>query len=183
MLVYLVNINTFFVFAKFEFIMIRSLVTGTWSETHEMYHGEFFWSWHMIMCTLRIHKIKIGNWEGFELGPFFSLFLMRKCLSSGQKGLLMPHFPQIRGIFVCRVVLDFCFRKRKRALTQNSLNSWFWSFVFLMYTSSCASFKKIHRDTFHESHSIFLPLVRCSIVWHSCKLWLHISVKFQERNI
>ena len=37
-----------------------SLVAGTWSGTHEMYHGGFL-TWHMIMCTLRIQKIKIGN--------------------------------------------------------------------------------------------------------------------------
>ena len=67
------------------------------------------WNWHMIMCRLRIQKIKIGNWVGFELGPFFSLFLMRKRLSSGQKWFLRPYFP-LRGMFVLRSGHRFSFR-------------------------------------------------------------------------
>ena len=27
----------------------------------KMYHGGFFWNWHMIMCRLRIQELKIGN--------------------------------------------------------------------------------------------------------------------------
>ena len=38
------------------------------------------------MCRLRIQELKIGNWEDFEKIEFFSLSLMRKRLSSGQKG-------------------------------------------------------------------------------------------------
>ena len=40
---------------------------------------------------------------------FFSLFLMRKRLSGGQKWFLRPYFPLIRGIFVFRSGLRFSF--------------------------------------------------------------------------
>ena len=43
--------------------------------------------------------LKIANKAKQKLGPFFSLFLMRKPLSSGQKWFLRPYFPLIRGIF------------------------------------------------------------------------------------
>ena len=42
-------------------------------------------------------------------GPFFSLFLMRKLLSSGQRWFLRPYFPLIRGMFVFRSGLRFLF--------------------------------------------------------------------------
>ena len=45
-----------------------------------------------------------------KLGPFFSLFLMRKTLSSGQKWFLMPYFPLIRDMLVFRSGLRFSFR-------------------------------------------------------------------------
>ena len=47
-------------------------------------------------------NLKVGQRGLFELGPFFSLFLMRKTLSSGQKWFLRPYFPLIRGMFVFR---------------------------------------------------------------------------------
>ena len=78
-----------------------TLVSGTWSEK-KIITVDFFWSWHVVMCRLWIQKIKIGRWGGFELGPFFSLFLMRKRRSSGQKWVLRPYFPLIRGMFVFR---------------------------------------------------------------------------------
>ena len=48
----------------------------------------------------------------FGIGPFFSLFLMRKRLSSGQKWFLRPYIPLFRGIFVFRSGLRFLFRAR-----------------------------------------------------------------------
>ena len=42
---------------------------------------------------------------------------------------------------------------------QNHLESRFWALGFFIYTLSCAKLKKIQRDTFHESHCMFLPLV------------------------
>ena len=59
-------------------------------------------NWHMIMCRLRIQKLKIGNWGGFEKIDFFLIFLMRKRLPSGQKRFLRPYFPLIWGMFVLR---------------------------------------------------------------------------------
>ena len=43
----------------------------------KMYHRGFVLIWHTIMCRLRIQKIKIRWWGGFEKIEFFSLFLMR----------------------------------------------------------------------------------------------------------
>ena len=43
------------------------------------------------------------------MGPFFSLLLMRKRLSGGQKWFLKPYFPLIRGMFVFRSGVRFLF--------------------------------------------------------------------------
>ena len=112
---------------------------------------DFIWSWHMIMWRLRIQKIQIGRWGGFELGPFFSLFLMRKRLFSGQKWFLRPYFPLIRGMFVFRSGLRCSFRalevpkprvrKKSFSLTKMTLSSllvswWEWGkghFYFLKW--------------------------------------------------
>ena len=74
-----------------------------------MYHSGFFFNL-AHECRIRIQKIKICWWEGFEKIEFFSLFLIRKRLSSGQKWLLKPYFPQIRGIFVLRSGPRFSFQ-------------------------------------------------------------------------
>ena len=64
---------------------------------------------------------------------------------------------------------------RKTRFSQNPLNSRFWAHGFLIYTLSFANFKKIHRDTFFFSHSMFLTLVyiiciSCNtcITWTTC---------------
>ena len=62
---------------------------------------------HENAYRIRFQEIKIG---GFEKKAFFSLFLMRKRLSSGQKWFLRPYFPLIRGMFVFRSGLRFSFR-------------------------------------------------------------------------
>ena len=54
-------------------------------------------------------SLKIGSKVPQKLGPFFSLFLMRKTLSSGQKWFLRPYFPLIRGMFLLRSGLRFLF--------------------------------------------------------------------------
>ena len=75
---------------------------------------------------------KIGSKVPQKLGPFFSLFLIRLTLSSGQKWFLRPYFPLIRGTFLLRSGLRFSFwalevpepRVRKRhLLLQNWLSS------------------------------------------------------------
>ena len=64
---------------------------------------------HKNVYRIRFQKIKIGPLKGFEKRAFFSLLLMRKRLSGGQKWFLEPYFPLIRGILYSEVVLDFCF--------------------------------------------------------------------------
>ena len=72
--------------------------------------GAIFWQ---ITSRVTTKKLKIGQRGNFELGPLFSLFLMRKTLSSGQKWFLRPYFPLIRVMFLLRVVLDYCFGRWK----------------------------------------------------------------------
>ena len=67
-----------------------------------------------------------------KLGPFFSLFLMRKRLSSSKKSSLRPYFPLIRGMFVFRSGLRFLFRAlevpeprmRKRPFSFTKMETW-----------------------------------------------------------
>ena len=92
--------------------------------------------------------------KNFKIGPlgpkekinFFSFFLMRKRLSSGQKWFLRPYFPLIRGMFVFRSGLRFSFRALE--VPQPRVRKRPFSLT-----------KKIHRDKFNESQSMFLPLV------------------------
>ena len=65
---------------------------------------------HKNVYRIRFQKIKIGPLKGFEKKAFFSLLLMRKRLSGGQKWFLKPYFPLIRGMFVLRSGLRFSFR-------------------------------------------------------------------------
>ena len=53
---------------------------------------------------------KIGPLGPKEKIDFFSFFLMRKRLSSGQKWFLRPYFPLIRGMFLLKSGLWFSFR-------------------------------------------------------------------------
>ena len=56
---------------------------------------------HKNVYRIRFQEVKIRSLEGFEKIKFFSLFLMRKLLSTGQKQFLRLNFPLIRGIHVC----------------------------------------------------------------------------------
>ena len=82
-------------------------------------------------------SLKIGSKGPQKLGPFFSLFLMIKTLSSGQEWFLRPYFPLIRGVFLLRSGLRFSFwalevreskvRKTPLSLTEmafSSLSDW-----------------------------------------------------------
>ena len=62
----------------------------------QKFHADFKY------VNLRIELLHI-----FEKKSFFSLFLMRKPLSSDQKWFLRPYFPLIRGMFVFRGGLRF----------------------------------------------------------------------------
>ena len=71
----------------------------------------FFIFVHKNIYRIIFQKIKIGPLKGFEKKAFFSLLLMRKRLSGGQKWFLKPYFPLIT-LGVClysEVVLDFRF--------------------------------------------------------------------------
>ena len=94
----------------------------------------------MIMCRLRIQKTKIRSYGGFELGPFFSL-LLRKRLSSGQKWLLRPYFPQIRGI-VLRSGPRFSFQSLEvpeQRVGIRSKMAYFSHSMFLQLVYTCAT--------------------------------------------
>ena len=90
----------------------------------------FFIFVHENVYRIRFQEIKIG---GFEKKAFFSLFLMRKRLSSGQKWFLRPYFPLIRGMFLLKSGLRFSFwalevpeprvRKRPLSLTNMAFSS------------------------------------------------------------
>ena len=92
--------------------------------------GAIFWQ---ITSRVTTKNLKIGQRGNFELGPFFSLFLMRKRLSSGQKWFLRPYFPLIRGMFLLKSGLRFSFwalevpeprvRKRPLSLTNMAFSS------------------------------------------------------------
>merc|ERR1712012_696921 len=69
---------------------------------------------HKNVYRIRFQKIKIGPLKGFEKKAFFSLLLMRKRLSGGQKWFLKLYFPLIRGMFVFRSGLRFEPRVKKR---------------------------------------------------------------------
>ena len=64
--------------------------------------------WKLQALSKRV-SLKIWSKGPQKLGPFFSLFLMRKTLSSGQKWFLRPFFPLIRSTFLLRS-LRFSFR-------------------------------------------------------------------------
>ena len=80
-----------------------------------------------------IVSLKIGRSTPKKLRPFFSLFLKRKPLSSGQTWFLRPLSPLIRGMFVLRSGLRFSFqalevpeqsvRKRPSLLTKMAFSS------------------------------------------------------------
>ena len=63
-------------------------------------------------------SLKIGPCRPKKLGPFFSLFFMKKAHSSGQKWFLRPYFHPIKGMFVLRSGLRFSFRALEVAETK-----------------------------------------------------------------
>ena len=53
---------------QFSYLYV-SLVSGTCSETKKCIMVDFSWFWHMIICILRIQKIKIRSWGDFKKRP------------------------------------------------------------------------------------------------------------------
>ena len=96
-------------------------------------HGNFFIFVHKNVYRIIFQKIKIGPLKGFKKMAFFSLSLMRKRLSGGQKWFLKPYFSLIRDMFVFRSGLRFSFRalevpeprvkKRSFSLTKMAVSS------------------------------------------------------------
>ena len=120
---------------------------------------------------IRFHKIKIGPLKGFEKKAFFSLSLMRKRLSGGQKWFLKPYFPLISGTFVFRSGLRFSFRAlevpkprvRKRPLWKvkadfSLLSVWalpsFWQLMlqFILYIGQRIQFQTESRYGNFQEH-------------------------------
>ena len=67
-------------------------------------------------------SLEIGSKGPKKLGIFFSLFLMKKPLSSGQKWFLRLYFPLIRGIFLLRSGLRFSFWARAEKLSNANIS-------------------------------------------------------------
>ena len=103
------------------------------------------------VSTIRFQEIKIRPFRDFEKKAFFSLFLMRKRLSSGQKWFLRPYFPLFRGMFVSRSGLRFSFRalevpeprvrKRPFSLTEiwNCHNKYGFATKYTNFYSKCVA--------------------------------------------
>ena len=89
---------------------------------------------HKNVYRIRFQKIKIRPLKGFEKKAFFSLLLMRKRLSGGQKWFLKPYFPLIRGkvsglrfLFRALEVPEPRVRRRPLSLTNMSGSRKVWS--------------------------------------------------------
>ena len=74
-----------------------------------IHYGNFLIFVHKNVYRIGFQNIKIGPLKGFEKKAFFSLLLMRKRLSGGQKWFLKPYFPLIRDMFVFRSGPKFLF--------------------------------------------------------------------------
>ena len=115
----LLLVRRLLLFPSFATCLLSSPCLGTF---HRSYRGRtciqrkkysvvnFLIFVHKNVNRIGFQEIKIRPREDFELGPFFSLFLMKKRRSSGQKWFLRPYFPLIRGIFVFWSSLRFLFR-------------------------------------------------------------------------
>ena len=98
-------------------VIATGLTTGVWphmglkhaSREKKLPMVIFFIFVHKNVYRIRFQKIKIGPLKGFNKTAFFSLFLMRKRFSIGQKWFLKPYFPLIGDMFVFRSGLRFSF--------------------------------------------------------------------------
>ena len=98
-----------------------------------------------------------------KLGPFFSLFLMRKPLSSGQKWFLRPYFLLIRGMCLLRSGLRFSFRALE--MPEPRVHFWVFFSIWLVF----------------RTHVLFYLF---SLTWLSCMSFLpsDLSVWFFLRK-
>ena len=54
-------------------LLLNKLVAGTWTEKKKGFLVDLFWNWQMMMCRLRIQKLKIrklGDFEKIEFENF-----------------------------------------------------------------------------------------------------------------
>ena len=86
-------------------------------------------------------SLKIGSTSPQKLGPFFSLFLMKKTRSSCQKWFLRPHFPLIRGMFLFRSGLRFSFQALKIAGKYYWTLHNIWDLVISRFDALYSSYK------------------------------------------
>ena len=107
-------------------------------------------------------EIKIGGWKGCEKKAFFSFFLMRKRLSSGQKLFPRPYFPLNRDIFVLRSGLRFLQESDKGQIFYWSIQTcsrirrligW-WIVTMLKKPQNCSI-----SDFFDLTPKYFLPIL------------------------
>ena len=84
----------------------------TWFSSTKM-SKESVLVWLDLIWGFQICKSKNPPLEHKNYGPFFSLFLMRKPLSSGQRVFLRPWFLIIGGILVLKSGLGFSFWAQK----------------------------------------------------------------------
>ena len=79
------------------------------SNREKKYPSFFMPNFRKLQDDSKNVSLKIGSKVPKKIGPFFSLFLMRKSLSSGQKWFMRPYFPLIRVMFVFRSGVRFLF--------------------------------------------------------------------------
>ena len=90
----------------------------TWFSSTKM-SKESVLVWLDLIWGFQICKFKNPPLEHKKYGPFFSLFLMKKPLSHGQRVFLRPWFLIIGGILVLKSGLGFSF------WAQKALGKWF----------------------------------------------------------
>ena len=107
-------------------------------------------SWIKICSDFTLHT-QIFTQKYRSWLRFFSEFLSKKLTAGGSA---FDH---------CKVVFSWG-KIRQNRFSPNPLISRFWTLGFSISTLSYANFKKIHRDKFNESRSMFLPIVRAKFL-------------------
>ena len=120
----------------------------------------------MVNFSIFVHK----NVYRIRFQKIKNKRVLRKLLSSGQKWFLKPYFPLIRGMFVFRSGLRFSFRALE--VPQPRVRKRPFSLT-----------KKIHRDKFNESQSMFLPLLcPVSLDYFACNAKANTKILFTILN-
>ena len=119
----------------------------------------FFIFVHKNVYRIRFQEIEIRISEGFDKMEFFSLFLMRKRLSGGQKWFLRPYFSLIRGMFVFRSGLRFLFRGETSLRSSFVMITWseylFSYLKYLQLTKFISKIRILNKPTIEEEVMLF----------------------------